>query len=383
MGATPEPRRRWRNRLWDLVVDMYREISDDGVFDLAAGVTFWTVFAIPPSILAFTAFLGLLRPIFGDELRDDLRDRTVDFVGDEIGGDEQLLDAVAGLFDERGAGLFVFSLALALWSVSRGFAGLVRALDRAYDLDDDRSWFSVRATALVMALGTVVTGAVVLALFVVGPLLGQGEAIADLVGLGDVFATLWDLARGPALFLVLIAWAATLFHVGPDHRTPWRWDLPGAALTGTLWLLLSQSFGLYVRFAGGSVTGVIGTGLVALSWIWLMSIALLVGAELNAILAARAGVAQKPRDRVDELVDTVRLRVTRRLTGGPASTSAADPGLHGGHDLVVADPAEEADQPVVAGSDHEARAEHLVGRHDDGPVGGGPQLGHGRADREA
>jgi uncharacterized BrkB/YihY/UPF0761 family membrane protein len=58
-----------------------------------------------------------------------------------------------------------------------------------------------------------------------------------------------SLLRVLLALTILIVWAATLFHVGPHHRTPWRFDLPGAIFTAAGWLAVSVGFGFYVRIA--------------------------------------------------------------------------------------------------------------------------------------
>ncbi|MEM9711058.1 MAG: YihY/virulence factor BrkB family protein [Actinomycetota bacterium] len=292
--------RRIARSTWDVTVEVVREFSRDRVMDLAAGVTFFMVFAVPAAALAFTAFLGLLAPVFGENLRDDARDAVSDFIRDEIAANEDLIETVESLFDTQGAGLFTAAVILAIYAMSRGFAGLVRALDAAYDLDDRRSWLSVRLTAVGLSIGTIVMAALALAAFVIGPAFGAGQDVADRIGLGSGFATFWDLARGPVMFLVLIGWATLIFHIGPDHQTPWRYDVPGALLTGVLWLALSVGFGIYVDLTADSnqVVGIISTALVALTWLHFTFVALLVGAELNGVLAQRAGISEQ-RERSD------------------------------------------------------------------------------------
>lgn len=299
---------------------MAREFSKDRVNDLAAGVTFFMVFAIPATVLALTAFLGLLGDVIGQDLADDARVAVTDFVRNEIAANEDLIETVDSLFVRQNAGLFTAAVVVAFYGMSRGFAGLIRALDAAYDLDDRRSWLGVRLTAVGLSIGTVVMAALALAAFVIGPLFGAGETIAAELGLGSEWANFWDFARGPVMFVILVLWATLIFHIGPDHETPWRSDLPGAVLTGVLWLALSIGFGIYVDLTSGSnqVVGIVSTALVALTWLHLTIVSLLIGAELNAILAQRAGISvQRERDeRAKDLATTAVRRVRSRLRAG-------------------------------------------------------------------
>lgn len=302
---------RW---LYDLGREMAREFSQDRVNDLAAGVTFFMVFAIPATALALTALLGLLGNVVGADLADDARIAVTDFVRDEIAANDSLIDTVDALFVTQNTGLFTFAVVAAFFGMSRGFAGLIRALDAAYDLDERRSWLGVRLTAVGLSIGTVLIASLSLAAFVIGPLFGAGETIAAELGLGSEFATLWDFARQPMMLVILVLWATLIFHIGPDHTTPWRWDLPGALLTGALWIALSVGFGVYVDVTAGSnqVVGIVSTALVALTWLYLVIVSLLVGAELNAILAQRAGISvQRRRDGRTKRVATSALRRAR------------------------------------------------------------------------
>ena len=167
---------------------------------------------------------------------------------------------------------------------------MIRAMAIVYDTGENRPWWRIRLLAIALSLGTVLVVAVLLSMLVVGPLLGRGQDVADAIGLGPAFATAWNWLRVPAAAGVLIAWAATVFHVSTNHPTRWRSDLPGALLAAVLWIIESIAFRLYLAIAGdgNQVFGVLGGALVLLVWLYLLAAALLLGGELNGIRAARA-----------------------------------------------------------------------------------------------
>lgn len=263
------------------------EWTDDRVPDQAAAVAFYAVLSLFPGLLALAAVLGGLDSIVGADLAVRVEDAVLEaletVLTDEADG---TIEAVQALFEESSTGLLTFSLALALWTVTRGFAALVRALDVVYDLDEHRPWVRIRATAFGLALGSILAGAVMLALLVIGPLLGTGVDVAEAVGLGDTFVFLWDVVRLPFALLLLVAWAATIFHIAPDHHTPWRADLAGAVITTALWVVFSGGLRLYVEIAqtGNAVFGTLGGVLIVLLWFWLLALAVLVGGEVNQLL---------------------------------------------------------------------------------------------------
>lgn len=278
---------RWRDRARRVGKGLFEEWGHDRVPDLAAEVAFYAILSLFPAVLALASLLGVLDSFVGGDVAVEARTEVLDYLRTILTDEaDTTLEAADELFANSRPGLLTFSLLAALWALSRGFAALVRALDIVYDLDERRGWFNIRLTALALAVGSVVAGAVMLAMFVVGPLFGSGEQIADEIGLGDQFVFLWDVVRIPAAFVVLLLWAATIFHVAPDHHTPWRWDVPGALVTGVLWVLFSVGLNVYLDVAesGNAVFGALGGALIVLLWFWVLALAVLIGGEVNEIL---------------------------------------------------------------------------------------------------
>ena len=270
---------------------VWREYNDDRVNDLAAGMAFWVILGVFPGLLALASALGSLGDLFGAEVQaraeEAVLDALVSVVGMDSGSD--VVTEVQGVFSTSTGGLLTVGVALAVFSASRGVAGAVRAVDVVYDIEEQRSWVRLRVTAVLLALGSIAVGAALLAVMVLGPLLGGGRAVAEQLGLGGVFAFFWDNLRLPAAFAGLVLWAATFLHVAPDHRSPWHRDVPGALLAAVVWVAVSVGFRVYLDVAGqgNQVFGVLGGGLVLLFWLYLMSAGLLLGAELNAVLLDR------------------------------------------------------------------------------------------------
>jgi membrane protein len=261
------------------------------VTGLAAEIAFFALLSLFPTLVALAAALGSLEVLVGRDVAAEAETAVLDFLRRVLTDEaDEVVDAARELFGGGHAGVLTMGAAGAVWAASRGFAAVIDALGVVYELEERRSWLRRRAIALVLVLGSVVTGAVLLAAVVLGPLLGRGQDVADAIGVGATFAAFWDWGRWPVMAAVMVAWAATVFHVAPDHRTPWRWDLPGAALAAALWVVASAGLRLYLALAGGAnqVLGALGGTLVVVLWLYVLGLALLLGAELNAELAARA-----------------------------------------------------------------------------------------------
>lgn len=291
-GVRDSGRRALRSgRQW--THDLVHEWQDDRVGGLAAEIAFFALLSIFPGLVAVAGILGVLQGIVGESLAADAEDEVVGFFERVLTEDaSDTVDAVRDLFRTATPSALTLGGAASIWAASRAFAAVTRAMDVVYDITERRSYVLLRALALALALGSVLVGALMLAMLVVGPLLGTGQEVADDLGFGGGFATFWTFARWPLMAVLLTAWAATMYHVAPNHRTPWRWDLPGAVVCALGWGLLSLGFSTYLQVAAGTnqVLGVLGGSVILVLWLYLLAIALLVGGEINAILAVRRGL---------------------------------------------------------------------------------------------
>jgi membrane protein len=250
---------RW---VWQLAKDVWTEYRTDRVGDLAAAITFWTILSIPAAVLALVSMLSSLDAIVGQSVRENVESELEDFITTTFSDSEALNSTVTELFGTSSAGIATVATLVALFTLSRAFAGLIRALDVAYEIDESRPWWLLRFTAILLGLGTlvnVVAGATLL-------------AVLPVDGILRVFVA-------PAVFIALVAWAATV----------------------------------YVRAAGqaNDVQTTVGAILLALSLMHLLSIVLLIGAELNDVLARRAGVVMSARS-VGERARSLREQLEQR-----------------------------------------------------------------------
>lgn len=283
-----------RSSVFATVRELAHETTDDNAVDAAASVAFWLLLSLPATLLAGLATLSLL----GDEATAELRRLTLEFVDRVFTSEaDELRTAIDGIFEQNKAGLFSVSLLLALVTVSRGFAGLIRALDVVYDIEESRGFVRLRIASLGLGFGTIATVA--------------------------LSTWLWSLSAGVGVplilriavaLVVLVVWAATILHVGPNHHTPWRYDLPGAGLAAVGWFIVSVGYGWYIQLAGGgnAVLGITGAILLGMTWFWIVCLILLVGGELNEIVARRAGVVGVSRRLLPSVDPVAKLQAALR-----------------------------------------------------------------------
>jgi membrane protein len=276
-GPTKLGRRAWGATLKRTV----REFRDDNLTDWAAALTYYAVLAIFPALIALVSVLGLIGESATQPLLDNLTELTPGAANDII------TNAINDITRNQGtAGLaFVFGLLTALWSASGYVGAFSRAANAIYEVDEGRPFWKLRpAQVAVTALLLLLLVASSLAVVVTGPV---AEQIGDLVGVGSTAVTVWDIAKWPAIALVVITLFAVLYYATPNVRQPgFRWITPGGVLALVVWVVASAAFALFVANFGsynatyGSLAGVA----VFLIWLWLSNVAVLLGAELNAEL---------------------------------------------------------------------------------------------------
>jgi membrane protein len=293
-----------------LAVRVARRFVDVRVTGLAAEMSYYALLSLVPLTLAVGAALGLVGRALGDLQVAAIEEFVVTAV-DRVLNPEVTGDVVAplvrGLLGEERTGVAFTSLLITFWLASRVFRAAIRALDEAYAVDERRSLPLQWTIAYGFALGAVVVLVVVMAMVVVGPLLGGGRQIAEWIGLGPAFERLWALARWPLTFGVGVGFLTLMYRFGPNVENRWRDCLPGALLGTAGAVAVAVGFRGYLQVAGTqmpqistgeeavqSAAAAIGALLAGVLWMWLTSIAVLVGGLFNAESDPSSPAAQPP-----------------------------------------------------------------------------------------
>ena len=294
---------RWAWQFINHVADEWRK---DRVGGLSAEIAFFAVLGFFPALIVLAAALGSADGLLGESNAAEIESWLVDQMTQVFGSENTLESTVSDLFGGANTSAFTVGAVLGVYAASRGFVAVVGALDIAYDHEQTRGWLSTRLVGFGLTLLTVVVAAVVLTLLVVGPLFGGGAELAENLGVEGWFTVLWTWFRWPTVFGVLVVWAASLYHIAPNHRSPWKWELPGAVLASVWWAAVSLGFGQYLQTAASganAVFGLLGGALSLLFWLYLMSMGLLLGAEVNSVIAGRNGflIESEPRRSFGEI----------------------------------------------------------------------------------
>lgn len=259
---------------------LVHEVRSDGIADLGAMLAYYAILALFP-MLVFIVTLAML------VLDPATIEQGVAMATEAMprGASEVIAARVRSFVDSAGAGFAVGSAAFALWSASRGMSALSGALNAMYDKQETRSWWWRQVVAIGVTFAVAILVVLALALLVIGPV--AGHWLTDRFGLGHAFDVVWGGARWiGAGVLVMVVWAM-LYQLLPNTRAPFRVFTPGAIVGVVLWLAISYGFGIYLDHFGRyeAIYGALGGGIIFLTWLWLSNVALLLGAEINDVLA--------------------------------------------------------------------------------------------------
>jgi membrane protein len=197
---------------------------------------------------------------------------------------QPLLEMLERAEKRAGGDLLIFGVAVALWSVSAVARTLTEAFNVAYEVAETRNQWKQLALSLAFGPILAVVVLVSVALMLVGPQLVG--AVAELVGLDELFVGLWGWLRFPAALFMLAMVLSVVYRFGPNARQRFRSVVPGAALCVVLWAISSVVFSFYLAtFANYGLTyGSLGAAVGLLFYLYLCASVVLFGAELNAAI---------------------------------------------------------------------------------------------------
>lgn len=259
---------------------------EDSMTHHAAALTYYSLLSLFPALLFAVAVLGLI-----GEAR--LIDQAAGYMRD-VGAPTETIETVTTALDtavsQRGSAIGALSLGLiaSVWGASAAFGAAGTALNVVLRLEENRNLVSRKLSDLLSTIVVLTLVTVTFLLIFLGG--GLASAVFGFLGLGETAVEVWRYARWPAALICTLLVYAITYYAAPDvSERRFRWVSPGAVTGVLLWLALSAAFFAYVAtfarysFIYGAFTAIV----VLLVWIWLTNLALLLGAELNAVIDLR------------------------------------------------------------------------------------------------
>jgi membrane protein len=261
----------------------FKEVSEDHVSAFAGNLTYKTLFAIFPF---FTFLLSLLGLFNATSLVNDM----IDFLSGVMPGSAtqfiktQLLSITQSQAESAFTLGAIISIALALWGVSGAFRSIMEAMNVMYEVEEDRPFWKVYGLSIFMSLAVIILMLSAFGMVVFGGSVGGG--LAGVIGLGNVFETVWSIVQWPIVACIVLFTFALIYYFAPAAKQKFTWISPGAVLAFAFWLLFSLLFSFYVGNFGtysasyGSLAGVI----ILMLYTYYSALIMLIGAEMNQVI---------------------------------------------------------------------------------------------------
>ncbi len=268
----------------ELALRTWKQMQQHGTFDRAAVIAYYAMLALVP-------FAGIILAIalgWATAIADQLLSVSHQFLPPEA--DKLLREEVFRVQSAAPTGILSFGFLILLWSASSLFVAVMDATNAAYGVQDNRPWWKRRLWAILL---TIIESALLLgtALSII-----LWPKVTGWLGLSALGASVATIVQWLAVFVALYASFAIAYFFGPDVDQEWEWITPGSTLGVLTLIVATLGFRLYVEYGTsysatyGALAGVI----VTLLWLYLASLALLLGAEVNTVIEHAAPHGREP-----------------------------------------------------------------------------------------
>ncbi|MDQ4052021.1 MAG: YihY/virulence factor BrkB family protein [Actinomycetota bacterium] len=310
-----------RDLLWRLIVTTIGSCIRYRVTGLAAEAAFFAILSVPPLVFALAGAIGYVSEQFSPAEIAEVRQAVIDLSSRAL-TDEAVDRIIEPTINDvlEGGRFDVISLGfvLALWSGSRALNVFVDTITIMHGLGGHRGIVKTRALSFVLYILAMVTGIVSLPLVVAGPRL-VNNALPERF---DFLMTFY----WPIVIVICICFLATLYHVSVPVRTNWSFNLPGATFSLIAWIAGSffLRWILTVTAADSrSIYGPLAAPIAILLWLYVLAIAVLVGAAVNAAFDTVFPQKTTTRARL-ELMARLRTTVSNRVGRGDSTDEPAE-----------------------------------------------------------
>ncbi len=250
-------------------------IFENRILLTAAGVTFYMLLGMVPSLSLFVTLYGLFTDASSVIGQLDLLRGFVPASGMGI-IEDQLMRLTEQNNNSLGITLIVSFIGI-IWGAGSGIRALFEAMNVVYGEKEKRNFFQINLLALGFIFGGVIMISLMLTTVLVIPIILSAFYIG--------FGWLVQLGSYVVMILALIVGLAALYRWGPSRReAKWRWITPGSIFAIVFVGLISLLFSWYVANFGNynATYGSLGALIALLTWIWISMTIVILGGSINS-----------------------------------------------------------------------------------------------------
>ena len=269
-----------KRSFFDFMVYFIIKVRNDDIFALGAQLAYYL-------ILSFFPFLIFLMTMIGFSKLDSMQ--IIEGLSAILPSSvfELTSTIVVEVVENQYTGLLGVSIILSMWAASSAFRAVTKGINKAYNLKENRSFIKRAIIALICTFALAFTIIVALVLLVFGNLIGN--LLISYIPYNEFVGKLWNMLRYIMVLTIMICIFAGIYRYTPAKRISWKEAFPGAIVSTIGWLIVSLGFSFYINnFSNYSrLYGSLGAVFVLMTWLYISSIILILGGEINSVIVIR------------------------------------------------------------------------------------------------
>lgn len=270
----------------DLLVYFIIKINNDDIFALASQLAYYlmlTFFPLIIFIMSIVSFMNFDSVAVINGLQTILPKSVIELTE----------TIIVQVFEYQNTGILGGSFLAIIWAASAGFRGLSKAVDKAYGLTDNRN---VITRTIVSLIGTILLGLAIigsLAILVFGNVISKH--LLKQFNLPSSLNIIWNTLRYGAIIVILIFIFAAIYKFLPSKKVKWREAIVGAIISAVGWVSVSMIFSFYINNFNNysKIYGSLATVFILMIWLFLSSIILIFGVEVNSAISNKNKLIEK------------------------------------------------------------------------------------------
>ncbi|OOM79785.1 hypothetical protein CLPUN_14660 [Clostridium puniceum] len=261
----------------NIFIRLIAKIKKDDVFALSSQLAYYLVLSFFPFMVFLMTLVGFSRLSSSDVLKD----LNVMLPKSVL---ELTQSTIREIFDKQYKGLLWVSIFLMVWTSSSAFKAVIKSVNKAYDLEEDRSFIKLSIISMLGIFGLAIIIILALGMLVFGNVIG--EYIINYYSLYKLIIILWNIFRYAFMIVVMIFIFIAIYKLAPAKRLTWKEVIPGSVFSTLGWILISFVFSFYIdnfnnysRFYGS-----LGAVFILMTWMFIISIIFILGVEINFVI---------------------------------------------------------------------------------------------------
>lgn len=257
--------------------DLYCRYVDDEVTALGAQLTYYLILAFFPFLIFLVAIINYT-PLTSDQVLNDL----ISILPSDTR--RIVMEILSEILTTKSQTLLSIGMVATIWAASNGIMAIIRGLNKAYDAEETRSFWKIRGMSIIFTIAIIVMIILSFGSLIFGEWIGM--QLFRYLNYPDGFEPVWNIIKliMPVVLGLLIF--MFMYVAFPNRHLSYKAVIPGALFAAFGWIIISFLFSIYINNFGNysKVYGSIGGVIVLLIWLYISSIIMIVGGEINAAL---------------------------------------------------------------------------------------------------